>query len=341
MSFDWPKMECNDNVNDLSQNVRLTEKQAFLHNMLQQGIEIASEEEFRQVAELLQKESVFDLSNVDYKTMVKDQVSISLQMNQQKSWLSVFPLKSMFNANPQWPFHQGWVIENWWEFQQDLSRNISYMRSEDNKFQEILSKYESYQSSVKEQCQNELWTLRNDFESFVFPVMNTDDIKITYTSPLDADNKDIDNIDTSYTVKQGDTIWWILQSEQYGFTESQANTLLKVLEKDSDFVNSLKSGNIHKIYPGEKIVFPKNLWEMIHQSNQHEEEKVSENVYEVQNGDTPGKIIFDNYSWVDWKNMKEVMSGLWIWDIIKVGQKITLKDSIELHDGPQITKKTK
>jgi hypothetical protein len=62
-----------------------------------------------------------------------------------------------------------------------------------------------------------------------------------------------------HTVVKNDTIWDILQTEQFGLTEKQTNIAIEKLKSNSEFLSQLKSKDIKKIYPGETIKFSQEL----------------------------------------------------------------------------------
>jgi hypothetical protein len=161
----------------------------------------------------------------------------------------------------------------------------------------------------------------------------------------DADNQDLENLEDEetiaerkYTVQKGETIWDILQNDEFGYTETQANALIKKLRNQQEFLSTLKSKDIDTIYPWETISFPQDILDSVAQEESvwKEENKL---MYTIKDFDTPGKVIFNNYSWANWGNIKEIMELLNMWDVIKVGHKIELKESVTLKNGTVITKK--
>lgn len=396
--------QCLDNESYNKEWSELTEKQKFIDNMLNKWVEIETEDQFNQIINILKKEWKIDLTPIKF-WKINSWYSFAIKHVQGNSKLSVFTLQSSMDMNSEWPFWRKWFLTSQ-GFELDLSRDVTYMKSQDNKFQRLLEGYNNAQGQVVWVSQQNLCDLQSDVQenSDVPPFSpslhwrmnssfyhedaylwsmhngvdtsewsdtqwvsdeivnnqwmnqwivanstwgeNEEDELLGNTDDLveDSDEQNLKEeeaiTEKSHIVIQGDRIWKILQNEEFGYTERQTNLLIEELKKNATFLSTLKSKDVDKIYPGETITFPAEILNSVHLSDDNEEVILDENLYEVQNGDTPGKIIFDNYQGANWGNIKEIMKALEIWNVIKSGQKIDLKETIILEDGKTISKKT-
>lgn len=155
----------------------------------------------------------------------------------------------------------------------------------------------------------------------------------TSTDALDTWNN-TNNI--SHDIAKWETIWDILQSDKFNFSEQQANTAIKKLRNNTDILSQLKSNDIDTIYPGETIEFSQKLLTVLKTQESIPESTENTWSHTVKKGDTPSKILFE-YEWVNWENVANIAAELNM-TVIKLGETITLEKTITLNDGTKIKK---
>lgn len=352
--------QCNSNEN-LWEELKISQNND-VWDILDTWIILSSESEIKDYISIVSKnQSPINIVSVNkllstFKEFNKWWESTAIVIQRNKKWFSIAIDKE---NNPR--LHA--IIDQEWKWGEHNGNDIVISNRPFINFPSINSTWNKKEQStllLTNDCKTELGNFNFDI-TYNNPILSPEEIankvisgELNWINDVKEDNVEqieaVEKVEVvvqeevslkkEHPVLKNDTIWDILQTKQFGFTETQTNLLLKKLAWDEAFLSTLKSKDINKIYPGEKIVFPEEVLNSIPLDTEVKEVNEDISAYVVVKNDTPGKIIFDNYSGANWGNIKEIMKLLNISSIIKPGQKIKLLDSITLANGKEITKKT-